>query len=116
MPSIRNAGISKRLNSKDNFKITAKELDYAIKRQIAMFYGRLQFQKHLDRLFIAAIKATFSILFGFMAMYPLGYIFDHMQWVCFNSWTLSHGAFIVAWPSLSIAIYLVIGIFIKVLK
>lgn len=41
-----------------------------------------------------------SHLAGFFLMYPLVLLFNHMGWPYFNSWAMSHGAFVIAWPLL----------------
>jgi hypothetical protein len=43
-----------------------------------------------------------SIPIGFISTWPLGALFEAMHWPVFHGWGLAHGAFIVAWPLLSI--------------
>jgi len=35
-------------------------------------------------------------------MFPLGIVFDSMNWPLFHSWGLAHGSFILAWPLLTL--------------
>ena len=35
-------------------------------------------------------------------MFPLGWVFGAMNWPVFHGWGLAHGAFIVAWPLLTL--------------
>jgi hypothetical protein len=41
-------------------------------------------------------------------MFPLGCLFDAMNWPIFHGWGLMHGSFIVAWPLLAIFTWFVI--------
>lgn len=43
-----------------------------------------------------------SIVLGFALMFPLGWLFGIMNWPVFHSWGLFHGAFVVAWPLLTL--------------
>jgi len=45
---------------------------------------------------------------GFFLMWPLGLLFDKMNWAVFHSWGLAHGSFFIAWPLLAWAVYLVL--------
>ena len=51
-----------------------------------------------------------SIVTGFFLMWPLGMLFDAMNWPLFNGWGLAHGSFILAWPMLAVASF---GIILK---
>ncbi len=46
-----------------------------------------------------------SIPIGFISMWPLGALFEAMHWPVFHGWGLAHGAFVVAWPLLSILVF-----------
>ena len=43
-----------------------------------------------------------AIVFGFILMFPLGFLFGAMNWPTFHSWGLMHGGFFSAWPTLSL--------------
>ena len=43
-----------------------------------------------------------SVVLGFFLMFPLGKLFDTMNWPIFHSWGLVHGSFLLAWPGLTI--------------
>jgi hypothetical protein len=43
-----------------------------------------------------------SICLGFALMFPLGWLFGKMNWPVFHSWGLVHGAFMIAWPLLTV--------------
>ena len=45
----------------------------------------------------------FSMVMGFVLMWPLGEFCGNMGWSACNFYSLSHGAFIVAWPILAFA-------------
>ena len=53
---------------------------------------------------------------GFFLMFPLGYLFDTMEWPLFHSWGLVHGTFFMAWPALSYVVYLVVRVTTKLFK
>jgi len=42
---------------------------------------------------------------GFLLMFPLGMLFDSMNWPLFHSWGLAHGSFILAWPLLTLVCF-----------
>jgi hypothetical protein len=42
-----------------------------------------------------------SIVLGFFLMFPLGKLFDAMDWPLFHTWGLAHGSFVLAWPLLA---------------
>jgi len=46
-----------------------------------------------------------SIVAGFFLMFPLGMVFDAMNWPLFHSWGLAHGSFVLAWPILTLATF-----------
>lgn len=54
------------------------------------------------------LLVTLSIPIGFICMWPLGALFSAMHWPVFHGWGLAHGAFIVAWPLLSILSFAVL--------
>jgi hypothetical protein len=55
-----------------------------------------------DRSSIAKALRWFGYcLTGTLLLIPLGLLFDTMHWPIFNTWTLAHGAFIIALPALS---------------
>jgi hypothetical protein len=45
--------------------------------------------------------ASYSAM-GFLLMFPLGMVFDDMNWPRFHSWALAHGSFHLAWPLLTL--------------
>lgn len=38
-------------------------------------------------------------------MFPLGALFNFMNWPVFHEWGLGHGSFLIAWPLLGWATY-----------
>ena len=42
-----------------------------------------------------------SAVLGFVLMWPLGLLFDGMNWPFFRTWALAHGSFVIAWPMLA---------------
>ena len=51
------------------------------------------------------LDAVIAIALGFVLMFPLGMLFDVMDWALFHSWGLVHGSFILAWPLLAVLSY-----------
>jgi len=43
-----------------------------------------------------------SIILGFALMFPLGWVYGVRNWPVFHSWGLVHGAFMIAWPLLTL--------------
>lgn len=43
-----------------------------------------------------------SLVIGFFLMWPVGWLFGQMGWPMFHGWGLAHGAFVIAWPTLSL--------------
>jgi ABC-type tungstate transport system substrate-binding protein len=41
-----------------------------------------------------------SFFLGFILLFPLGWLFDRMDWPLFHSWGLIHGSFLLAIPLL----------------
>ena len=54
-------------------------------------------------------RALISVVAGFFLMWPLGYLYDVLNWPTFHSWGLLHGGFFSAWPTLSIFTFLALG-------
>ncbi len=50
-----------------------------------------------------ALICLASIVLGFFLMFPLGKLFDAMDWPLFHTWGLAHGSFLLAWPLLAFA-------------
>lgn len=46
-----------------------------------------------------AILTALSSAIGFALMWPVGWLFDTMQWSVFHGWGLAHGSRIIAWPA-----------------
>ena len=46
-----------------------------------------------------AILIPLSIALGFALMWPVGWLFDTMQWPVFHGWGLAHGSWIIARPA-----------------
>jgi len=53
-------------------------------------------------------KFFLPIVSGFLLMFPLAGLFDAMNWPLFHSWGLAHGSFMIAWPMLSLIVYLLL--------
>ena len=53
----------------------------------------------------AAFYLITALVAGFVLMYPLAAIFDHMNWPLFNGWAIGHGTFVIAWPVLTLVVY-----------
>src|SRR5262245_5736078 len=49
-----------------------------------------------------ALRAILSLVVGFFLMWPLGGLFGAMHWPMFHGWALAHGAFVIAWPALTV--------------
>ena len=49
-----------------------------------------------------AVQSVLSIVSGFFLMAPLGGLFGVMHWPMFHSYALAHGAFVIAWPALTV--------------
>ena len=47
------------------------------------------------------------IVIGFVLMFPLGMLFDGMNWPLFHFWALAHGSFVLAWPMLTLLAWVV---------
>jgi hypothetical protein len=47
-----------------------------------------------------------AVPLGFLLMAPLGMLFDRMNWPLFHTWGLAHGSFIIAWPLLTVVVFL----------
>jgi hypothetical protein len=47
------------------------------------------------------------VAIGFILMFPLGMLFNDMNWPLFHSWALAHGSFILAWPLLTLLVFVV---------
>jgi hypothetical protein len=52
------------------------------------------------------LVAGMSIAIGFLLMFPLGALFNAMNWPWFHSWALIHGSLVIAWPILSVVGFL----------
>lgn len=61
------------------------------------------------------LRYFLAIVGGFLLMFPLGALFDHMNWPVFHGWGLAHGSFVIAWPLLT-ALLLVLGSFMRKLR
>lgn len=55
------------------------------------------------------IRVAISVVVGFFLMLPLGTLYEVLRWPTFHGWGIMHGAFISAWPTLSIFTFLVLG-------
>jgi hypothetical protein len=51
-----------------------------------------------------------ATVLGFALMFPLGWLFGTMNWPMFHAWGLAHGAFIIAWPLLTLISWVVIRV------
>ena len=47
-------------------------------------------------------------MLGFVLMWPIGWLFGAMSWPVFHGWGLAHGAWIIAWPVLTLFSFLVL--------
>jgi hypothetical protein len=56
-----------------------------------------------------------SVLGGFFLMWPLGRLFEFMHWPVFHTWGLVHGGFIIAWPLLSVLVFVVLWVALRIL-
>lgn len=54
-------------------------------------------------------RLMMSSIFGFLLLIPLAWLFDRMDWPFFNPWSMIHGSVLLAWPLLTILVF-VIGI------
>jgi hypothetical protein len=54
------------------------------------------------------IPVAVSIVVGLFLMVPLAMLFDAMNWPLFHSWGLAHGSFVIAWPLLALACFVMI--------
>ena len=54
-----------------------------------------------------------SGLLGVVLMWPLGALFNFMDWPMFNSWGLAHGSFIIAWPFLAAFSYFALWVVMR---
>ena len=51
------------------------------------------------------MRVLIAIVGGFGLMWPLGWLFGEMNWPFFHGWALAHGTFMLAWPLLSLLLY-----------
>jgi hypothetical protein len=54
-----------------------------------------------------------AVVIGFLAMFPIGTVFDQQNWPVFHSWGLAHGAFTIAWPLFSYVAYRVLSFLVS---
>jgi hypothetical protein len=52
--------------------------------------------------------ASLSVAIGFLLMFPLGALFNAMNWPLFHGWALAHGSFVIAWPLLTVVGFLIL--------
>ena len=54
-----------------------------------------------------------SLVIGFVLMWPVGWLFGQMGWPMFHGWGLAHGAFVIAWPVLSLLALAVLLVLVR---
>ena len=56
-----------------------------------------------------AVRIVLALLIGIGGIYPLGKLFDAMEWPIFHTWGLGHGSFVIAIPVLVWLAYVGLG-------
>ena len=59
------------------------------------------------------VQFIVSTACGFLLVFPLGLLFDKMNWPFFHSWGLAHGSFVLAWPMMTLLSF---GVFRGILR
>lgn len=54
-----------------------------------------------------------SLAIGFVLMWPVGWLFGQMGWPMFHGWGMAHGAFVIAWPVLSLLVLAVLLVLVR---
>ena len=55
------------------------------------------------------IRIAVSAVVGFLALLPVGDLFDRMDWPIFHSWGLGHGSFVFITAWIGFLVYWVLG-------